>query len=796
MNEFEKSLKSEGIRQLAGPTDVDMNRGERGLGARTGNFVGSRVLPKVDYTLEFIDAPPVFWQVRDLHLCEALSEPYTLTLEIVTADLDADTDVLLGASAELRISRDILVHPICGIVHQVELIGIAFDRLRIRVTIAPALHLLGQRVDTRVWQNATVPEVLHEVLEPTLRDYGRSVELAGLQATYRPREYIVQYRESDLAFIHRLMEEEGITYWFDHASGKGKEVLVLEDSNDNYQEIETIDEDPQLRIIQNHDTADVESLHEFVWSRELTSTLIHQRIYDWLDPHTRVLALAPPSGGHADERGRTREVYHHGHFVESDPQPRTIRKLTAVRQKDRIARGRGNVIGLVSGRRFTLVDHERAELTQQYLVRRSVHVGDCPEVIQGEVSTANPRYENHFECMIFNADDPFRPPQVTPRPRIYGPQTAIVTGPAGEEIHTDEHGRVKVLFGWDRMHAANDDTSMWIRVAHHWAGPGFGTFFVPRIGMEVVVEFIEGDPAKPLINGCVYNGANAISVGVPNNKTQSTIRTKSSPDSDGYNELRFEDAAASEEIFLHAQKDLNETIEHDHSTTVHNSQTVTVDVDQTTTVSGNQTNSVSGNQTETISGDATLTVEKNRTITIKGSQAITIEGSLSNSEVNGSKLGITGDYKIDASNSIEVQAPTHILLTCAGSSIKLEPGKITLTAGDGASLTLDASALMVSSKGSHVLLETTALAAASGGGAVLLDDTALMTSSDGSQVFLDANATLSSPGEAHVAAPISKLYADGGVVEANAAGIAVGGGKVDISADGVAAIMGSKVKLN
>ena len=764
-------------------------------------------LPKVEYTVDIGDAPSAFWQLRSMHLREALAEPFTLLLTLVTEDLDTDTDALLGASLSLEIARDTHARHVCGIIDQVEHVGVVFDRLLVNLRVVPALQLLDQRVDTRLWQNVDVPTVIAEVLAAALGDYGRSCDGASLSASYEPREYIVQYRESDLDFVQRLMEEEGISYWFDHESDDGKELLVLADSNDNVTDIETIDGNPDLHIITNQaDGAEIESFQEFGWLRELTSTAIDQRIFDWLQPTNPGQAQAPIGGEQpSDERGRTREVYHHGHFVEADSQPRTTRKLLHLRQRDRCASGRSNITSLMPGRKFALVEAAPV-FEREYLVREVVHVADCPEVIQGEPPSDETRYANSCECLVFNAAAPYHPPPRTPRPRIHGPQTAIVTGPAGEEIHTDEHGRVKVLFSWDRVHAPSDDTSMWIRVAHHWAGPGFGTFFVPRIGMEVVVEFIEGDPAKPLINGCVYNGDNAISVGVPDNKTQSTIRTRSSPASEGYNEITFEDAAGSEQIILHAQKDFNETVEHDHATTVHNDQTISVDNDQTTTVGGNQTNTISGNQTtsvskdqsnsvsghqtntvskdqtETISGEATLTIQKNRTITIKGSQAVTIDGSSANSGVSGSKLGVTGDYKVDASKTIEIQAPTHILLTSGSSSIKLEPGKITLMINEAASLVLDANAMMISKDGSQVLLDTNAC----------------MSSSGNSYVLLDANASVHGDTEASVSGPVSKLLGGDGSssVETNAAGVAVSGSKVDVSAAGVATVAGALVKIN
>jgi type VI secretion system secreted protein VgrG len=779
------------------------NVAQQGLGSAASlvaGLIGKQALPKVEYTLDVSDGPDVLWQVRRMHLSEALSEPYALTLDLVTEDVAADTDAMLGASIELQITRDVLVRRVCGLIHQVEYIGVAHDRLQIRVKIGPALHLLNHRVDTRLWQLITVPDVIKEVLEAAFSDYGRTLKIDGLTATYDPREYIVQYRECDLDFVHRLMEEEGITYWFDHVLGKGKEVMVLEDSNDNYVDVETIDEDPGLRIIADRaDNAEVESVQRFGWSRDLTATAVEQRIFDWLDPENPVLVKGSAAGGtDTDERKFVRQVYHHGHFAEFDAQPRTVRKLMHLRQRDKLAHGLGIVTGLFPGCKFAIADHPRADLEQEYLIRRITHIGDCPEVLQGEGPSDSPRYQNNFECWVFDSADPYRPPNVTARPRIYGPQTAFVTGPKDAEIHTDEHGRVKVLFHWDRVNKGAEDTSMWIRVAHHWAGPGYGTFFVPRIGMEVVVEFLEGDPAKPLINGCVYNGVNKISVGPAENMTQSTIRTRSSPDSEGYNEIMFEDLAGSEKIVLHAQKDLNETVENSHSTTVKGG--------QSNSVGGDQSNTVSGKQTETVTGETTLTYKDKRTVTVTKDQSVTVEGDLN-------KLDIpTGKYTVDVGQSIDVTAETHIKFKCGGAIIEMTTDKIELSVGGsrvklmaglaeivsstGALVWLTDTAKMKSNDGSYVYLADHVLASASTGALAHLTANVFLQSSEKSVVCLGANAEMTGAAEASVASATKTTLGAGGTVEATPAGVAVSGGKIDVTASGVATLAGGVVKIN
>ncbi len=799
--------------EISGPSLGDLASSVPEIASALGNVVeqvaemlAGSPLPKANYTVTLEDGPDAHWTVRSMHFAEALSEPYLLALELVSEDVGADTEQILGANCELAIDRETITRTVCGVVHQVEYVGVIDDFLHVRIEVVPALYLLTQRVDTRLWQDASVIDVVKEVLQGAFADYEREVDDAGLTATYNPREYIVQYHESDFDFVNRLLEAEGITYWFDHERGTGKEVMVLEDSNDNYVDVTTIDDNPELHIIAHApDGAEVESLQYLDWTRELTSTAVYRRLFDWLTPIEPIESTAPADGDpDVDDRGLRREVYHHGRMIEDDPDPRTIRKLVHRTQRDKIARGHGNVIGLHPGRKFAVIDHQRGDMDREYLVRRVVHVADLPDAVLGDAGTGT-RYQNRFECLVFDDQKPFRPPPITPRPRIYGPQTAIVTGPDGEEIHTDEHGRVKVRFDWDRVHALTDDTSMWIRVAHHWAGPGYGTFFVPRIGMEVVVEFIEGNPDRPLIIGCVYNGDNTISVGMPDNKTQSTIRTRSSPNSEGYNEMRFEDAAGSEQIFVHAQKDYNEVVENCHSTSV--------GADQSNSVSGNQTQSIKKDQTETVEGHQKMTVQKTRTTEITQDETNTYHASRSTTVEVNELLEVIGTTTIRSGDTITVEAQKDFKQIVAGdSSVTVNAGK----GGAGDASTKCANNYTVEAKTKiHMSQNGVATITLAGGNAdhvtdgvfnvvakgnLLLDSTSgqlagqasskvEFTQGGGGISIEGGKITIGSPSEI-------TLSVGGNSVKIDSAGVTVSGAKVDVTATGVTTVSGSVVKLN
>ncbi|MEM6994502.1 MAG: type VI secretion system tip protein TssI/VgrG [Myxococcota bacterium] len=768
----------------------------------------------VSYQFSTVDGPDIDWRVRRLHWVEGLSHAYEIRINLSTEDPEPDVDGMLGASAELLLDRgEEPRRTAYGVVQSVEYIGYIEDHLWVSLVIVPAFRLLSQRIDTRIFQGKTVVEVLKEVLEADLGDFDREVDVEGLAATYNPRDYCVQFRESTFAFCSRLMEEEGITYYFQSDDGTRHEKLVLADANDQYEDVELlIDQDIPI-VAGNPEEIDRESIQRFDWEQKRVTNKVISWGFNFKIPSS------PDEGEAAIDdvvNPRIRELYmfdNRRQIVDDpndDPQaesfqgdaldqrpPMATKRLELSLVGSKTARGGSNAACFIPGRFFTLGVHQREDLDgQRFLITRIIHrsagTGDTGVALS---------YSNSFECIP--EAHVHRPAMLTPRPRVYGAQTATVVGPAGEEIHTDPHGRIKVKFHWDRLNPADDTASCWTRVAQLWAGPNWGGMVIPRIGMEVVVDFLDGNPDRPLVVGCVYNGDNAPPYPLPDDKTKSTFKTNSSPGGGGYNELRFEDAAGAEEIFTHAQKDYNEVVENDHNTTVHSCQTNTVDV--------NQTQSIGNNQTETVTGEQKMTVKKNRTVTIDGSQAVTINGGEANSGNSGSKLEITGDYKVDVSNTIEIQAPTFIQLTCGGSVIKMEPGKISLTAGDAATVVLDANALVKSSHGSQVLLDANSLNEASSGGKVLLDGNALvqckagnkmlldgnalMNSTGNSQIVLDGSATMKGTSAATVSAPTATLAGAGGSVEAAAAGVTAAGGKVDVSG-GMVNISGGMVKIN
>lgn len=553
--------------------------------------------------------------VAHFELREAISTPFDLRLEL-TLPADPDPGPLLGKDAVFTMRRADSEERTVGIVTEVRGDPPDVDHEpRLHLRVRPALALLALRRDSRIFQNESIEEIAQAVLDEALGPYGREARIA-LNGSHAPREYCVQYEEADLDFLHRLFEEEGIHYVFDHAGDT--ELVLLGDDNSGFADVGSI---PFLADHMDSDGRD--SVRRLRPSKRASIT--HVQLRDW-----SMLTAAAPIGdedGAADEDlpGERRE-YEHG--VDRKMTAAILGTKAGLRHEahvvQRTARhGIAQAFAVRPGRVFELTGSPALGADGSYLVTEVTH---DPESWQD----AGPRHESYAATFSVTASDlPFRPARRTPAPLIEGVETAKVVGPAGEEIHPDEHGRVKVLFPWDRQGAGDETSSCWLRVEQPWAGDGWGWMFIPRMGMEVVVEFVDGNPDRPIITGCVYNGENLAPYPLPDDKTKSTIKTESSLGGGGFNEFRFEDHEGQEQIFTHAQKDFDEEVLHCHTTDVGH--------DQTNTVDGNQVQDVGANQTETIHKDQKMTVMGHRTVHVKTDFSETVGGGETRIVLGGSK---------------------------------------------------------------------------------------------------------------------------------------------------------------
>ncbi len=552
---------------------------------------------------------------------EGISELFEFNLEIAAPTLPLDG--LVGKPAVLAIEGAHGPRHVHGLVCEAGYIGESSSYTLYRVTLVPSIWRLRLRAGSRIFQQQTTPQILAKVLESA--GIPRSHVRFNLQASYSPRDYCVQYRESDLDFISRIMEDAGICYHFEHEADK--DVLVVSDRGDGG---DPITGDPTLRFASEHED---ERISRFLLSESMRPQRVSLRDMNLHQPDQSMEA--------SEGAGAELEIYDYpGAFQEvgkgaphKGGQQARLR-LEALQASRRRGGGTSDSPRLTPGFVFTLADSTREHLTGEYRLIRVVHRGEQPQALD-EGSAGRFHYSNEFDCT--DKKIPYRPPRVTPRPFVRGAQTATVVGPGGEEVYVDEHGRVKVQFHWDRQGARDDASSCWVRVSQAWAGSGFGTMFVPRIGHEVIVDFLEGDPDRPIITGRVYTGLNTPPYPLPDEKTKSTIKSESSPGGGGFNELRFEDAKGSEEIFIHGQKDLNivvgndtsQQVGHDESLSVGNDRSKTVAHDESEAVGNDKSIQVGNNHTESIGSNMTITIGSNMTETVGANATHSIGAHLS-----------------------------------------------------------------------------------------------------------------------------------------------------------------------
>lgn len=614
---------------------------------------------------------------------EALSELFRFEIDLASTEQEIDLNAMVGEPGTLTISDpggDRFVH---GIIAGAEATGFGSRYARYRVVLVPQVWPLLLRRRSRIYEELAIPDIVKKVLEadsiPSDRFRLRARE------THASREYCVQYRESDWEFVERLLEEEGFRYHFEQ--GDDAAVLVIDDNAASYPPIEgevAIGyHDPRLGV------RDADLIWEFTCARRLAIRTVRLSDYDFKRPLNLPEASSTAGGTGSSHERQLRETDYPGDFETGEvATAKSLFRADAQAAGGLTGAGRGDVARLRPGFRWTLEGHSRADLNGDYLVTRVTHIGSQEMAAQDEAEQEAPTvYENAFECIP--ASVAWRPPRRTPRPRVQGTQTARVVGPSGEEIHTDAHGRIRVHFHWNRGEGYNDESSAWIRVAQIWAGAGWGGLHIPRIGHEVVVSFLEGNPDSPLVIGSVYNGVNPPPYDLPGQKTKSTIKSESTPGGGGFNELRFEDAKGSEEIWLHGQKDWNIQINnnktgnigHDESTTVghdrylkvKNNETIEVDVDREEKIGSNRTEKVGATHDETIGGSKQIKIIGSRTETVGGSSTEAVGGSKS--------VSIGGSLTVLASGAVSATFGKTMSLSVTGAREESIGGEQTLNVG-------------------------------------------------------------------------------------------------------------------
>ena len=589
----------------------------------------------------------------DLHGDERISGLFRFELELVSQNKALSFDKIVGKGVTVTVramakEKPRFIHGICTRFVQAGRVG---KQTRYRAELSPWLWLLGKTSDCRIFQEKSTPEIIKELFQELGFSSGDHFK-DSLKATYKKRPYCVQYQETALDFVSRLMEDEGIFYYFKHEDGK--HVMVLADDSASAEKCPNIG---KARFVEQTSTStDEEAITECALEEEVIAGKYAATDYNFEMPSTSLLAKVTG-------KAKKLELFEYpGGHIEKDPgDARAKLRIEAEEAFAKRLTGTSNIRAFTSGFSFKLEDHDRSDANEDYVLSFVAH------------QASQESYSNTFEA--FPKKTPYRPARIAPKPAIYGTQTAVVVGKSGEGMWTDEYGRIKVQFHWDRKGKKDDKSSCFVRVAQPWAGKSWGAWFLPRIGQEVVVSFIDGDPDRPLVTGSVYNAEQTVPYGLPDNQTKSTFLSRSSKDGDAGNEMRFEDKKDSEEWYAHAQKDMLFEVENDWTIKVLHDEIRTVKNDRKATIEeGNESLVVTkGNRTISIDkGDETHTVKGKRTLEVHKDEKHTSKANLDFVVKKNYTIKIDGDLVIEA-KTVTIKAKQGFTMK-AGTEFKAEAG--------------------------------------------------------------------------------------------------------------------------
>jgi type VI secretion system secreted protein VgrG len=680
---------------------------------------------QTDMAIDLGDEQVVLERIESV---EALSEDFLIAADIISP-LEIDLGPHLGKPCHLRVREDDeLVRHFDGLLvaatHERE----ETDGHHYRLTLMPWTYFIDQNRQMAIFQDKTAIEIIREVLLP----YEERVDYTALSRPRDKRIYTVQYRESDFAFVRRLMEEEGIYFFYRHHAGGHRLVLCESPQAHRPGNPEALTYNPNSVSVFNVDSGvrfDEDGGHFLQsWSERVstvaTSSVI-LRDFDFTEPGRPLDAEFVAEGKHPSDEserfdypGRYQHDYLDHAKAKGFGRDKAQAALEALRADRRVFTGTSQATGVSVGDIVKIARHPVGRFNASYLVTRAEHSIAAESYRSGQRGQEQP-YNVRFEAIP--ADTRFQSPRVIPRPRTHGLESAFVTGPQGEEIYTDEFGRVKVRFHWDRGEAQHEKTSCWIRVSQTG---GLGNVILPRVGHEVLVDFLDGDPDRPIVVGRVFNRQHMPLYKLPEHKTRALWRTKRYGDTGRYpdtkaldtgepgaNEIRFEDKGGHEEIFVHAERDMNSRIRFDESIHVGHNQEVMIGFDRTEYVGRDEVVQIGRHQTDTIAKNRKQSVGVDETLDVGSNQTETVGAKRSTKVGSSDQLTVGTSLKVDAGTTIAEQAPQSITLTSGPSSIKIDPSGITIK---GPIIKIEATAIL-DAKGAITNVSGSAMVTVKGG---------------------------------------------------------------------------------
>jgi type VI secretion system secreted protein VgrG len=617
----------------------------------------------LQFTATIGGLPKDFFSVVGFELTERLSGLGFGRLDLASTFSDIAASDVLEQPVDLVVwQHGQPLRRFTGVVNEFARGDTGHRRTRYEIIIQPPLWRLGLMHNSRIFQTQSTDAIVRKLLE----ERGIIDTVFDLKRTPIEREYCVQHRESDLSFLERLCAEEGWHYRYNHGdvNGEDQPALVIADHHGDA---------PRLTEAQYNAKAggstQQPAIFRFKYQERVRAASVAMKDYTFKNP-----AYALMHEHQADKLDSQREDYQHydypGRFkADASGQPFTESRLEALRNDATTATGKSNRRDFTVGAKAELTEHDNQTLNREWLFTSVTHKGEQPQALEEEGGSGPTTYHNDFEATP--ADRTWRPnPQTIQRPVMDGPQIAIVTGPDGEEIHCDEHGRVKVRFPWDRYSTNDEHSSAWLRVSQDWAGGQYGFMALPRIGHEVIVSFLDGDPDQPIITGRTYHAANTPPYALPEHKTRTTLKTQTHK-GEGSNELRFEDEADKEQIYIHAQKDLDLLTENNRTEVIKNHNHRTVENNDFSHVKGNEHSTVDGVKREQTGKDHSFNVTG--TLHLKAGTAWLSE--------SGTELHIKAGQKA------VIEAGAEITLKAGGSFVKIDPSGVAI---GGAAIKLNA----------------------------------------------------------------------------------------------------------
>ena len=657
---------------------------------------------------------------------EQMGRLFQIEVDLITDDTDINFDDLIGQNATIRLDLPTSDDPryFNGFISRMTQTRNEDGYAQYHATLVPWLWFLTRTADCRIFQQMTIPDIVEQVF----KGHGFDDFKSSVSATYPTLEYCVQYRETDFNFVSRLMEHAGIYYFFQHENGK--HTLVMCDAisaHSAYPGFDTIQFQPP-----GQSGSELGDVIDWVLQKEVQTGVYALKDFDFTAPKKD---LQVKSNTTRSSAASDFEVFDYpGDYTQVvDGNSCAQVRIQELQANYETLRGQATAHGIAAGYTFTLAEHPRQDQNREYLVLAAdyhIEIG----LVESGSSSSQDQYSCSFSAL--STDEVFRPARLTPKPLIQGPQTAMVVGTSGEEIYTDQYGRVKVQFPWDRYGKGDQNSSCWVRVSQLWAGKKWGALNIPRTGQEVIVEFLEGDPDRPIITGRVYNGESMPPYALPGEQTKSTSKSNSSKGGGGFNEIRFEDKKGSEQVFIHGEKNLDIRIKNDGFESIGNDRHLVVTQDRFEHIKNNRNETVDNDHKEQIGNDRNLNVGGKEAKAVTGSVSLTVSGDVIEVFKGNHSEQVTSDYYLKADN-IVIEGMTNVTIKVGQSYIAIESGGISI--GTTGTIELQDSAGLTITTGATASVKST------GAMTIQSSDAATIKSTGAMSVQSQASAEFKSP---------------------------------------------------